>query len=254
MAAVCELCGKRPSFGMNLSHSHRRTKRRWDPNVQRVRAMVDGVPRRVHVCTSCIRAGRVVKPPRRSRPDRLRHCSRACAGTRSQGAGPVRANAAPGSAVHVPILSGGRRPLDANSSASAPAVRDRDQQLVVLAPAERLRLGRPVGHRHARRGQHRPPRPWPGGGDRARGRRRCPSSPSRRRPGPPDPPPAGPRGAGRPARGRPGRRARRDAARGARPAGEARPRSGPTVRSRTASHRDRRRSGTPAGRPPPGFR
>ena len=40
MAAVCELCGKHPSFGMNLSHSHRRTKRRWDPNIQRVRALV----------------------------------------------------------------------------------------------------------------------------------------------------------------------------------------------------------------------
>jgi len=45
MAAVCEICGKRPSFGMSLSHSHRRTKRRWDPNVQRVRAIVpDAVP------------------------------------------------------------------------------------------------------------------------------------------------------------------------------------------------------------------
>jgi large subunit ribosomal protein L28 len=65
MAAVCELCGKRPSFGMRLSHSHRRTKRRFDPNIQRVRALVDGTPRRICVCTSCIRAGRVVKPPRR---------------------------------------------------------------------------------------------------------------------------------------------------------------------------------------------
>ena len=44
MAAVCELCGKKPSFGMSLSHSHRRTKRRWDPNIQRVRALVDGTP------------------------------------------------------------------------------------------------------------------------------------------------------------------------------------------------------------------
>ncbi len=65
MAAVCEVCGKHPSFGMNLSHSHRRTKRRWDPNIQRVRAMVNGAPRRLHVCTSCIRAGKVTKPPRR---------------------------------------------------------------------------------------------------------------------------------------------------------------------------------------------
>ena len=65
VAAVCEVCGKHPSFGMNLSHSHRRTKRRWDPNIQKVRAMVNGSPRRLHVCTSCIRAGKVTKPPRR---------------------------------------------------------------------------------------------------------------------------------------------------------------------------------------------
>ncbi|MCB0982303.1 MAG: 50S ribosomal protein L28, partial [Ilumatobacter sp.] len=36
MAAVCEVCGKGPSWGMNVSHSHRRTKRRWNPNIQRV--------------------------------------------------------------------------------------------------------------------------------------------------------------------------------------------------------------------------
>src|SRR5579863_5686519 len=66
MAAVCEICGKKPSFGMNVSHSHRRTKRRWNPNVQRVRAVVDGAPKRLHVCTSCIRAGKVTKPPRRT--------------------------------------------------------------------------------------------------------------------------------------------------------------------------------------------
>ena len=38
MAAVCEVCGKKPSWGMNVSHSHRRTKRRWNPNIQRVPA------------------------------------------------------------------------------------------------------------------------------------------------------------------------------------------------------------------------
>ena len=65
MASVCDICGKKPSFGMNVSHSHRRTKRRWNPNVQRVRAIVDGAPKRLHVCTSCIRAGKVTKPSRR---------------------------------------------------------------------------------------------------------------------------------------------------------------------------------------------
>lgn len=68
MAAVCDLCGKKPNFGMNLSHSHRRTKRRWDPNIQRVRALIDGSPKRINVCTSCLRAGRVTKPPRREIP------------------------------------------------------------------------------------------------------------------------------------------------------------------------------------------
>jgi large subunit ribosomal protein L28 len=68
VAAVCEICGKHPSFGMSLSHSHRRTKRRWDPNIQRVRVVVKGTPRRLDVCTSCIRAGKVTKPARRVRP------------------------------------------------------------------------------------------------------------------------------------------------------------------------------------------
>ncbi len=62
MAAVCDLCGRGPAFGKNISHSHRRTSRRFDPNVQRVRALVDGAPRRVWVCTRCIKAGRVQKP------------------------------------------------------------------------------------------------------------------------------------------------------------------------------------------------
>ena len=64
MAAVCEVCGKHSSVGMSVSHSHRRTKRRWYPNIQRVRAIVGGSPRRLSVCTSCIRAGKVTKPAR----------------------------------------------------------------------------------------------------------------------------------------------------------------------------------------------
>ena len=56
MASVCEVCGKK------LSHSHRRTNRRWNPNVQKVRAIVNGSPRRLHVCTACLKAGKVQKP------------------------------------------------------------------------------------------------------------------------------------------------------------------------------------------------
>ena len=61
MAANCDVCGKGPSFGHNISHSHRRTKRRWNPNIQRVRRWsVRGVtPKRLNVCTSCLKAGKV---------------------------------------------------------------------------------------------------------------------------------------------------------------------------------------------------
>ena len=61
MAAVCEICGKHPSFGMNVSQSHSRTKRRWNPNIKRVRAIVDGSPKRLHVCTGCIKSGKIQK-------------------------------------------------------------------------------------------------------------------------------------------------------------------------------------------------
>ena len=62
MAATCDVCGKRPSFGHNISHSHRRTKRRWNPNIQSVRAVVNDVPpKRVNVCTACLKAGKVAR-------------------------------------------------------------------------------------------------------------------------------------------------------------------------------------------------
>ena len=61
MASVCEVCGKGPRFGMQLSHSHRRTKRRWNPNIQRVRTVEGGTPKRVNVCASCIKAGKVAR-------------------------------------------------------------------------------------------------------------------------------------------------------------------------------------------------
>lgn len=56
MAANCDVCGKGPGFGNNISHSHRRTSRRWNPNIQRVRTVVSGTPKRVNACTSCIKA------------------------------------------------------------------------------------------------------------------------------------------------------------------------------------------------------
>lgn len=59
MAAVCDVCRKGPIFGNNVSHSHRRTRRRWNPNIQTVRAVVGGTPKKLNVCTSCIKAGKV---------------------------------------------------------------------------------------------------------------------------------------------------------------------------------------------------
>ena len=61
MAANCEVCGKGPGFGNSISHSHRRTRRRWNPNIQSVRAVVKGAPKRLKVCTSCIKAGKVTR-------------------------------------------------------------------------------------------------------------------------------------------------------------------------------------------------
>ena len=61
MARVCEICGKGPRSGHNVSHAHNVTKRKWYPNLQRVHAIVDGVRKRIRVCTRCIRSGKVVK-------------------------------------------------------------------------------------------------------------------------------------------------------------------------------------------------
>ncbi len=61
MARVCEICGKGPATGHNVSHANNKTNRRWYPNLQRVRAVVDGTVRRLRVCTRCIKSNRVAK-------------------------------------------------------------------------------------------------------------------------------------------------------------------------------------------------
>jgi len=61
MAKVCDICGKKPQYGNNVSHANNRTRRRWEPNLQRVRAKVDGGVKRVRVCTQCIKSDRIVK-------------------------------------------------------------------------------------------------------------------------------------------------------------------------------------------------
>jgi large subunit ribosomal protein L28 len=59
VASVCDVCGKGPSFGKNVSFSHRRTSRRFNPNIQTVHTVVSGMRKRLNVCTSCIKAGKV---------------------------------------------------------------------------------------------------------------------------------------------------------------------------------------------------
>jgi large subunit ribosomal protein L28 len=64
MAKMCEVCGKTPVFGNRVSHAHNVSSRRWMPNLQRVRAIIDGTVRRISVCTRCIRSGKVQKAAR----------------------------------------------------------------------------------------------------------------------------------------------------------------------------------------------
>jgi len=53
--AKCDVCGKGPQFGNNVSHSMRHTKRRWNPNVQHMRLMKDGVMKRLYICAKCLK-------------------------------------------------------------------------------------------------------------------------------------------------------------------------------------------------------
>ena len=59
--AKCDVCGKGVVFGITVSHSHRRSNRTWKPNVRKVRAIVNGTPKRVNVCTSCRRSIKVTR-------------------------------------------------------------------------------------------------------------------------------------------------------------------------------------------------
>lgn len=61
MARRCAVCGKEPGTGNTVSHSHHKTKRRFNPNLQRVRAVIAGARRRVMVCTACLKAGKVTR-------------------------------------------------------------------------------------------------------------------------------------------------------------------------------------------------
>ena len=61
MAQRCDVCGKGPAVGNRISHAHNLTRRRWLPNLVSMRAQVGGVPKRLRVCTRCLKAGKVTK-------------------------------------------------------------------------------------------------------------------------------------------------------------------------------------------------
>jgi len=61
MAQRCDICGKGPLVGNNVSHAHNRTKTRWLPNLQKIRAEIDGKPTKIKVCTKCLKANKVKK-------------------------------------------------------------------------------------------------------------------------------------------------------------------------------------------------
>lgn len=64
MSRSCDVCGKGPSFGNNVSHAHNITKRKWDVNLQGVRIVENGATKKVRVCTSCLKSGKVAKAVR----------------------------------------------------------------------------------------------------------------------------------------------------------------------------------------------
>ena len=61
MAKHCEICGRAPVVGRQVSHAHNVSARRFEPNLQTVRAMIGGGTKRIRVCTRCLRSGKVIK-------------------------------------------------------------------------------------------------------------------------------------------------------------------------------------------------
>ncbi|MEA4832563.1 50S ribosomal protein L28 [bioreactor metagenome] len=59
--AKCDICGKSVTFGCSVSHSNRKTNRAWKPNIRKVKAIVNGSVKRVHICSRCLRSGEVTR-------------------------------------------------------------------------------------------------------------------------------------------------------------------------------------------------
>lgn len=66
MSTQCSICGKKTTTGRQISHAHNVSARTWEPNLRRVRALVDGSIKRILVCARCLRSGKVHKPPVRT--------------------------------------------------------------------------------------------------------------------------------------------------------------------------------------------
>ena len=61
MSKECAICGRKPVVGRTISHAHNVRPRRFEPNLQTVRALIDGGVRRIRVCTRCLRSNKVIK-------------------------------------------------------------------------------------------------------------------------------------------------------------------------------------------------
>ncbi|MGE5474229.1 MAG: 50S ribosomal protein L28 [Ignavibacteriales bacterium] len=57
--AKCSICEKQIVFGLNVAHSNKKTNRSWRPNIKKVRAVINGTPKTISVCTRCLRSGKV---------------------------------------------------------------------------------------------------------------------------------------------------------------------------------------------------
>ena len=62
MKSVCEICGKRSKTGNSVSHSHKKSRRVWKPNIQRLLVDYNGTRKHMYVCTQCLKSGKVKKP------------------------------------------------------------------------------------------------------------------------------------------------------------------------------------------------
>ena len=71
MSRACDICGKGIQFGNRVSHANNASRRTWQPNLQKVRAEVDGRTQHLRVCTDCLKSGRVVKKPRVGKPAKI---------------------------------------------------------------------------------------------------------------------------------------------------------------------------------------